>query len=379
MKALFLTAILINGITIATAQPSFQISGQITGLNSGTVSLNYIDKNQTKQLESEIKDGRFKFTGSLPETEYLNLSFKTENGNKELFFFAGNEDVQISIDTAQWDSPEIKGSKSEKEYELYKRLTKSVDEKSNALNRNGSALYASGKLDERTRDSLFSVRDQLDLEKRNIIADFAKANPSSAVSAWAIGIYYSYEPDLAELLPAYQILSKQNQQTIYGKKIVETIQAVKKTAVGNRAPDFTVTDPFGNPVSLHNYNGKFLLVDFWASWCGPCRAENPNVVRVYKKHHSDQFDILGVSLDNNRELWLKAIKKDNLEWKQGSDLKAWDSDIVKDYGLKGIPFNMLLDKNGKIIAKNLRGADLEIKLAEVLDAQDTGRLSSPRR
>jgi peroxiredoxin len=270
------------------------------------------------------------------------------------------------------DSPNITDSVSGKEFELYKTETKLVDEKSAALNRMGSALYASGKLDEKTRDSLFRVRDQLDQEKRNIIADFARANPSSVVSAWAISKYYSFEPNLAELVPAYQGLSKENQQTIYGKQIAETIRAAEKTAIGNKAPDFTVADAFGKSISLHQYKGKFVLVDFWASWCGPCRAENPNVVRVYKKHHSDQFDILGVSLDNSRELWLKAIKKDGLEWKQGTDLKAWEGPIIKEYGLKGIPFNMLLDKDGKIIAKNLRGVELEIKLSEVLDTRNPG-------
>jgi Thiol-disulfide isomerase and thioredoxins len=270
------------------------------------------------------------------------------------------------------DSPKITDSVSKKEYEEYKSLTKSVDERSADLNRIGSALYASGKLDEKKRDSLFRVRDLLDLEKRKIILDFSKANPASTVSAWAISIYYSFEPDLTELVPAYQALTKENQQSIYGKQISETIRAAEKTAVGNEAPDFTVADAFGKPVSLHQFKGKFVLVDFWASWCGPCRAENPNVVRAYKKYHSDQFDILGVSLDNSRELWIKAIKKDGLEWKQGSDLKAWDSPVVKDYGLKGIPFNMLLDKNGKIIAKNLRGVELEIKLSEVLGVGNKG-------
>jgi peroxiredoxin len=372
MKPLFLSGLLMIMAMITNAQSSFQISGQVNGMQSGTAILNYINDNQVKQLITEINGGRFLFTGHLPETEYLNISFKTGDGNRELFFFAGNEKVEISIHTAEWDSPKITGSLSEKEFEEYKNLTKSVDEKSATLNRVGSALYNSGKLDEKTRDSLFRVHDQLDLEKRKIIAEFARANPSSVVSAWAIGIYYSFEPDLAELLPAYQELSKQNQQSIYGKQIAETIRAAEKTAVGSQAPDFTVTDAFGKPVSLHSYKGKFVLVDFWASWCGPCRAENPNVVRAYNKHHSDQFDILGISLDNSRELWIRAIKKDGLEWKQGSDLKAWNSPVVKDYGLKGIPFNMLLDKNGKIIARNLRGVELEIKLSEVLGVGNKG-------
>ncbi len=324
MKSFSLGTLLMVLMCTTTAQSSFQISGQIAGMDSGAASLNYVAGRQARQIRSEIKNGKFVFNGTLPEPEYLNITIKTESGNREVGFFAGNENVYILIDTAHWDSPSVTGSLVEKEYESYRQLTKSVDERSGVLNKTGSALYLSGKLDDKSRDSLFRIHDQLDQEKRTLIAEFAKANPSSAVSAWAISIFYGYEPNLVELRPAYQSLSRQNQQGIYGKQIAEIIRAAEKTAIGSVAPDFTVNDLSGKPVSLHAYRGKFVLVDFWASWCGPCRAENPNVVRVYKKHHSDQFDILGVSLDINRELWLKAVKKDSLPWTQGSDLKAWE-------------------------------------------------------
>ncbi len=215
------------------------------------------------------------------------------------------------------------------------------------LNKTGTTLYLSGKLDERTKDSLFGVHDQLDQEKRSVIARFAKENSSSVISAWAINVFYGYEPILEQLLPAYHSLTSQNQQSLYGKQVAEIIQSTEKTAIGNTASDFTITDPLGKPISLHAYRGKYVLVDFWASWCGPCRVENPNVVNTYRNYHSDKFDILGVSLDNNKEQWLKAIQKDNLQWKQGSDLKAWNSQVVKEYGIKGIPFNMLLDAKAK--------------------------------
>ena len=154
---------------------------------------------------------------------------------------------------------------------------------------------------------------------------------------------------------------------VYGKEIKEIIDAAKKTALGIKAADFTLNDKDGNPVTLSAYQGKYLFIDFWASWCGPCRAENPNVANAYRKYHSDQFDILGVSLDDSRDAWLKAVNNDKLEWAQVSDLKAWDSKIVTGYGIKGIPFNMLLDKEGRIIARNLRGPSLDKKLKEILN------------
>jgi peroxiredoxin len=145
------------------------------------------------------------------------------------------------------------------------------------------------------------------------------------------------------------------------------LSLLEKTAVGAIAPEFTLNDTLGNPVSLSSYKGKFVLVDFWASWCGPCRAENPNVVKSYAKFHNKGFDILGVSLDDERskQNWLNAIRHDGLTWQQVSDLKGWNNEVAKLYVIKAIPQNVLLDPSGKIIAKNLRADALEKKLTEL--------------
>ncbi len=132
------------------------------------------------------------------------------------------------------------------------------------------------------------------------------------------------------------------------------------------APEITMPDTEGNPFSLSSLRGKYVLVDFWASWCGPCRGENPNVVNAYKKYSSKNFTILGVSLDKKKEAWIDAIKTDGLTWKHISDLKHWDSDAQKLYQFEGIPYNVLIDPQGKILAVSLRGEDLDSKLAEVL-------------
>ena len=142
-------------------------------------------------------------------------------------------------------------------------------------------------------------------------------------------------------------------------------QEQKKTAVGAMAPDFTMNDPEGKPIQLASLKGKIVLVDFWASWCGPCRQENPNVVKLYQQFHSKGFEILGVSLDKTKEDWLKAIKDDNLAWIHVSDLQFWQNAAARLYGVNAIPQSFLLDKDGKIIGKGLRGEQLVKKLTEL--------------
>jgi peroxiredoxin len=139
-----------------------------------------------------------------------------------------------------------------------------------------------------------------------------------------------------------------------------------KPVVGNFAPDFTMNDTEGKPISLSQYKGQYILVDFWASWCGPCRGENPNVVAAYKKYKNKNFTVLGVSLDEDKDAWVKAIQKDGLTWKHISDLKGWQSAVVPVYGIEGIPYNVLLDPEGKILATELREKDLDAFLSKTL-------------
>ncbi|MBI3233320.1 MAG: TlpA family protein disulfide reductase [Bacteroidetes bacterium] len=144
------------------------------------------------------------------------------------------------------------------------------------------------------------------------------------------------------------------------------IESAGATAIGKVMADINLPDPSGNMIKLSSLRGQYVLVDFWASWCRPCRAENPNVVKAYKKYHGKGFEIFGVSLDDNNDKWKKAIDADNLTWKHVSELKGWQSDVCRKYNVNSIPFSILLDKDGKIIATNLRGEELENKLKELL-------------
>jgi peroxiredoxin len=202
---------------------------------------------------------------------------------------------------------------------------------------------------------------------RNLnIEAFIKEDPASIVSAWVLYRYYSPSLPPEDIERYTNLLDKSLENTQYVKLLRELPATLRSTALGTKAPDIALPNPEGKTVRLSDHFGKYILVDFWAAWCGPCRRENPNVVRVFNKYKEKGFTVFGVSLDSKKEAWIKAIQQDGLNWPQVSDLKFWDSGPAKQYGIRGIPGNVLLDRSGKIIARNLRGEDLEKKLAELL-------------
>jgi peroxiredoxin len=180
------------------------------------------------------------------------------------------------------------------------------------------------------------------------------------------------QPDLAQqVLGVYQKLPVALKESPMGRGIPDAVNANINTKIGAVALDFVQNDPSGKKIKLSDLKGKYLLIDFWASWCGPCRKENPNLVSLYQKFNGQGFEILGVSLDQPGQYtnWVKAIKDDNLSWQQVSDLKGWDNEVARKYGVRSIPTSFLLDPNGKIIAKDLRGVELAKKLEEIFSSK----------
>jgi peroxiredoxin len=202
-----------------------------------------------------------------------------------------------------------------------------------------------------------------------VYASFVRKHPNSSVALFAVKQYAGWDIDAAKVEPLFNMLPASAKALPSAKALKDRIDIARKTGIGNYAMDFTQNDTLGKPVSLSSFKGKYVLVDFWASWCGPCRRENPNVVKVFNKYKDRNFTILSVSLDrpDAKDKWLAAIHKDNLTWTHVSDLKYWDNAVAKQYGIRAIPQNLLLDPQGKIIAKNLRGEDLDAKLTDVFD------------
>lgn len=199
------------------------------------------------------------------------------------------------------------------------------------------------------------------------LKDFIKSHPKSAVSGYIIANDLNNPSiPLTELIEALTYIDKSIENTAYIKTANKRVNDAKGTMVGYTATTFSQSNTEGKTVNLTDFRGKYVLIDFWASWCKPCRMENPNVVAAYNRFKDKGFTVLGVSMDSNKDAWVTAIKQDNLTWTHVSDLKGWGNEVGKLYGVTGIPQNYLLDKEGKIVAKDLRGPALDEKLAEII-------------
>ncbi|RAK70142.1 TlpA disulfide reductase family protein [Hymenobacter edaphi] len=358
-----------SSTTAAAAQAGYEISGQLRNATAGTkVSLAELTDNQFVARESTTTDaqGRFTLKGTASEPALYQL--KLEGAKQEVWLVLDNKTkLQLSGDAQKLAADySVKGSKDS---ELMQQLTRQMQRSSGQLQGIMERYQANAQAGRQDSMKVLEARF-MTTQARNTgaLKSLIRRNPTSVVSAFALGTPQIFNADenftFADSVATQ--LRKAQPDSRYTKALVQTLEPLRKTAIGTVAPDIQLTNPAGKVVSLSSLRGQYVLLDFWASWCGPCRQENPNVVKTYEQYKNKKFTVYGVSLDQDKGKWEKAIQADGLTWTHVSDLKGWQSAAGQAYGVQSIPMNFLLDPQGRIIAKNLRGEALSAKLATVL-------------
>lgn len=360
------------------AQEAFTLKGSFKKLahEPAWVHIQYRVGDTWQGDSVQPRGGKYQFTGKLQEPSLARLRVVYQLVNGQPVTSRSSRDMAVvflqpgKINVASTDSfsqVQVKGSEAHTAYRSLLDQEKPFQEKMKPLEEE-YRTYSRNK-DKENMARVEKSLDSLDaLKNEAVYGAFVRSNPGSPLALYALERFAGWDIDADKVEPLFQQLSAGVKKYPSAAAMEDRIGIAKKTGIGRIAMDFTQADTSGVPVSLSSFRGKYLLVDFWASWCGPCRAENPNVVKVFEKYRDRNFHILGVSLDRpgQKERWMKAIHDDKLTWTHVSDLLFWENAVAKQYGIRAIPQNLLLDPEGKIIAKNLRGEDLEARLAELI-------------
>ena len=334
------------------------ITADITGLKDSVVYLSIPVADSAKTDTLRVKDGKFSWTGEVDGPTKVFLMFPTRYAD----FFLENADIHITGHADSLSNLTVTGSASQDEYKAYEASLKSITDQEDKLYGKYEEVQKNDSAKGAWEEQLAELRQQ----RRTKTMHYIAANPKSPVSVSKLADM-AVMGEYKQLDSLYQLLDASAQQTSTGQRLGTRIATLKKSAIGEPMIDFTQPDVDGNPVNLSDFKGKYVLLDFWASWCGPCRAENPNVLKAYNAYKDKNFTVVGVSLDDKGEKWREAIKEDGMPWIQLSDLKGFRNDVAKEYGIQAIPSTFLLNPEGIIIAKNLRGEALHKKLAELLN------------
>ncbi|MCX6259700.1 MAG: TlpA disulfide reductase family protein [Bacteroidia bacterium] len=368
MKKLFYLSVITTIMAACSSGPHYVINGKIEGADSVKFLLQIREAGKVVTMDSAVAyKGSFKMKGGAvkyPDLVLLSAQVTPRDPRMRTQFYLENAEITITGKLDSLYGAKITGSKTMDEYNGFVKSLNVIDEKFTKIDNDYQLAEQSG-----DTAKVVQLKKEIEAgqkELTQIQKDFVKNNPSSFAAPQILaGITYDMEGSEIETYINAMDTAVANTETI--RNLKEMVEVMKTVAIGQKAPDFTLNDPEGNPVSLYSKVGsKLLLIDFWAAWCGPCRQENPNVVKLYNEFNEKGFDIFGVSLDRTKDAWVKAIADDKLTWTHVSDLQYWNNAAAKLYGVHTIPANFLLDENGMIIGRNLRGDALSNKLKEVL-------------
>ena len=365
---LFIGLLMLTCVNKASAQAKagYVINGTITDLPSGKVYLEKADEEGNKRDSAKVVNHKFVFKGKVADLAFFTI-YITDKKNGNTFLL---ENAKINF-TGKKDSlyrAKVTGGPVYTTYRSFYEVDwKPITTKAGDIYGRLAKADQGGKveLDSATRTAFDAEFAALTVMNDSAVNAYVRRNAHSIAAAMVIKdryIDYPYFDNARALMP---LLSQEAKNSTFGKQIYASLALDEKTGIGKMAPVFSMADPNGKQLSLSDFKGKYVLIDFWASWCGPCRKENPNVVAAYKKYHDKGFEILGVSLDSTKEPWLKAIAADGLIWNHVSDLKGWKNEAAAQYGVRSVPASFLIGPDGKVVGKDLRGEELHKKLASI--------------
>ena len=363
MKKIFTISVLVMIlITNITAQ-KVTISGEIHN-SPQTLKQVELENISTQELlkTEELNNQKFEVSVKIPTAGFFRLIFSDKA--YLLLALKPGDKISLKIDYENMLQPEIIGSNENADF--YKEISDlaAISQVEDSIEQVFNANYG---VNDTVAAQAVMHYQMMEMQKKISMQSFIQSHPNYLVS-----LYFTEQLSIDEDFELFKTLSenlsKKYPNNEYVQNLAQKIEKAKTTAIGQIAPDIKLPSPDGKTIALSSLRGKYVLIDFWAAWCGPCRRESPNMVALYNQYHDKGFEIYSVSLDQTKDAWLKAIKDDGLgQWTHVSDLKYWNSEAAREYGVEAIPFTLLLDKEGKIIAKNLRGDELKQKIAELLD------------
>ena len=368
MKQFVLTLCMAFAVLSYVAGQGYVITGELEGVDGKIVSLKqYRNQQLIEAGTATVQAGKFTMRGTAPYPEFCMLYVDNQG---PVQFFIENSNIRIAVDMKNMEKSKVTGSKENDIFMEFMNEMGKYAQQQKRLNDSYAALSSSGIA---APDALMNIRAQmekLNTDRTGYLISFVQKYPNKITTAFIVNsvqglIQLLTFPQLEQMVNSFDSKTGQSQ---WVKPLKDQVASMKSTAIGQPFPDITLKTPDDKPISISDYagKGKYVLLDFWASWCGPCRNANPRVAELYKRYRDKGFEIVGISLDQSKEAWVKAIKDDNLSWPHMSDLGFWNSAAAKLYSVSAIPHTVLLGKDGKIIAKGLHVEELAAKLAELL-------------